>query len=274
MVSAEVSRLWHGPALELSLPAYETPSMGKEIAQTKAYYDHVAEVYDVKHGVALPGQEHNFQRHYAPFLDAALPRTGRALEIGCGTGAYTRWLVDRGLAVSAIDLSENMVRQARVRCPEAEYYLGNCEDPAAALPGPASPCFDAVVGVNCFSYLPRKEAALRRYNELLRVGGQFVIIDMNGQCPFYRVMRWMNKNEMRQWLGRIRELTERNLSLMLKRTGFEARTLTHFAFVPNGVSQGTVAVVAPVARALEAFPPVRTLAMRIACSAVKLGPAR
>jgi SAM-dependent methyltransferase len=34
---------------------------------------------------------------------AQLPATARALDVACGSGRHTRWLADRGLAVTAVD---------------------------------------------------------------------------------------------------------------------------------------------------------------------------
>jgi SAM-dependent methyltransferase len=42
------------------------------------------------------------------------PRT--ILEIGCGTGNYTRLLLERGYDVTAVDISENMLKIARRKC--------------------------------------------------------------------------------------------------------------------------------------------------------------
>ena len=83
---------------------------------TRDYYDRNADSYDRKTGFGLRGgQEYNFERYYEPLLAAELPATGRVLELGCGTGFYTRWLVDRGLDVVAMDISANMVERARER---------------------------------------------------------------------------------------------------------------------------------------------------------------
>jgi 2-polyprenyl-3-methyl-5-hydroxy-6-metoxy-1,4-benzoquinol methylase len=37
----------------------------------------------------------------------------KVLEIGCGTGKNTGWFIDQGAAVTAVDLSEGMLRKAR-----------------------------------------------------------------------------------------------------------------------------------------------------------------
>ncbi|MBI1915267.1 MAG: class I SAM-dependent methyltransferase [Planctomycetes bacterium] len=41
----------------------------------------------------------------------------RVLELGCGTGGITRLLLERGVAVTAVDGSERMLARARRRAP-------------------------------------------------------------------------------------------------------------------------------------------------------------
>lgn len=77
------------------------------------YYDRYASVYEVKHGVTHAGNRHNFARHYEPFLRDAIPEGSHVLEIGCGIGVYTRWLLDRGCHVVAMDISGKILDEAR-----------------------------------------------------------------------------------------------------------------------------------------------------------------
>src|SRR5947209_6665818 len=53
-------------------------------------------------------------------LDVLDIRPGsKVLELGCGTGALTAKLVRRGASVTAVDLSESMLRRARRRPPSS-----------------------------------------------------------------------------------------------------------------------------------------------------------
>ncbi len=45
---------------------------------------------------------------------------GRVLEIGCGTGKNTEWLVERAEHITAIDLSEGMLAKARAKVGSAK----------------------------------------------------------------------------------------------------------------------------------------------------------
>jgi len=41
------------------------------------------------------------------------PQARTALEVGCGTGHFSRWLAKRGLRVVGLDLSRPMLREAQ-----------------------------------------------------------------------------------------------------------------------------------------------------------------
>ncbi len=238
--------------------------------QITAYYNRHAAVYETKHGVSLAGQRYNFQRHYEPFLDSTVPKQGTVLELGSGTGVYTQWLLQRGLSVVGMDLSSQMLAKARERLPQALFVEGDGEDPASSL-GHRIPRegFDAIVGVNAFSYFPHKEKALRNFAKLLHPGGRFILLDMNGACPFYPLMAWLNKNEMREWLPEIRESNKCFLKDLLEKTGFRLSRLEHFAFIPNGVNATVVNLIKPLDLLLESLPLAHPFAMRIALVATQ-----
>jgi len=236
----------------------------------REYYDTFADVYDTKHGVTLQGQAYNFRRHYAPFLEAELPRSGRALELGCGTGVYTRFLSDRGLDVTAMDISTKMIEGARRRAPKAAFFAGDCEDPATAVGAEAvGDGFDVILGVNTFSYYAHKRQALANYNKILCPNGRFVVIDMNGASPYYGLMSKMNKNEMKQWLPEIQESSRKVLLPWFAETGFEVKRFEHFAFVPNGLGGTAVTLLSPFDALFSALPGFGWMAMRVAYTVVK-----
>ena len=247
---------------------------GREMNQKELiaeYYNRYADVYDTKHGVGLAGQVYNFKSYYEPFLRRFIPPAGgKVLELGCGTGVYTRWLRERGLEVVGMDISPEILKQAARRCPNIPFFQGDCEDPAASLnPERVADGFEAIIGINTFSYYPQKEKALLNYRKLLRRDGRFILIDMNGTCPYYPMMAWMNKNEMRQWLDQIKESNQRYLIPLLERTGYRMEGLEHFAFIPNRVNQPTVSILRPFDFLLGFIHGIRNFSMRIALAARK-----
>ncbi len=120
------------------------------------------------------GWDHN--AYYYPFLLRQLPeRFGEALEIGCGTGVFTRLLASRCERVVAIDLSPRMVEVARSRSkghPNIEYEVAD----ATSWPLPEEG-FDCVVSIMTVHHLPLGPA-LRKMRNALRPGGALVLLDL------------------------------------------------------------------------------------------------
>src|SRR5256885_12591157 len=89
------------------------------------------------------------------------------LELGCGTAYFTRELARTGAAVSAIDISPELLAAARQQCPanNVTFQIQN----AWALNYPDN-SFDAVVGSSILHHLVI-ESALAELHRVLRQGG-------------------------------------------------------------------------------------------------------
>lgn len=87
-----------------------------------------------------------------------------ALEIGCGTGHFTRWLAGRGLQITGLDASSAMLADARRRGTE-KYVLGN----ALALPF-AARTFDVAFLITTLEFLPDPLRALSEATRVVRRG--------------------------------------------------------------------------------------------------------
>ncbi len=242
------------------------------IERTRTYYDHHATRYDRRTGFAPnTGQAYNLAKYYEPFLDHALPQTGRLLEIGCGTGFYTAWLAKRGYEVVGIDLSPNMIEEARRRCPdEVKLFVGNCEDPGAVLDSQGiAGGFDAIVGVNTFSYYPNKKDALRSYRELLRPGGRLVLLDIHGDAYSQQIAYLTNFRGARQFAENISGSTRAELASVLPECGFRVESIERFSFMPNAVNRIGVLAIRPVDWLLSRIPAAGAFAIRIGVVATK-----
>ena len=241
--------------------------------ETRAYYDRNAEIYDAKTGFDLDsGQMYNLRRYFQAFLDDNVPTSGRILELGCGTGFYTRWLAQRGLDVVAMDISANMLAQARQRCPEgARFVEGDCQDPAAALgPEGLAEGFDVILGINTFSYYPAKRSALSNYREILRDGGRLMMLDMNGTSFTQRLAYLANHREARRFRENVDESTPANLRKMLREAGYEVESMRRFTFMPNAMGPLGVKLWGPVDVLLSHVPLADYFAIRIGWIARKV----
>jgi SAM-dependent methyltransferase len=93
------------------------------------------------------------------------------LELGCGSGPLTAWLVDHGATVSALDVSPEMLRLAADRVGRAASL--RVADAAHPLPFLAN-SFDLVVGSLVLHYIEAWEPVLREVRRVLRPSGTAV----------------------------------------------------------------------------------------------------
>jgi SAM-dependent methyltransferase len=68
-----------------------------------------------------------FWEHHGRVLDRLLAdaRTGRALDLACGTGGGIGYLRSRGFEAVGVDLAPEMVAVARARWPDAELHVAD-----------------------------------------------------------------------------------------------------------------------------------------------------
>jgi SAM-dependent methyltransferase len=95
------------------------------------------------------------------------PRPGSVLELGCGTGHFTRWLSDEGLAAVGLDLSAAMLAEAQV-LDSVSLVRGD----ARRLPF-ADGAFDVTAFITTLEFLERPGEALV---EALRVTRHGVLL--------------------------------------------------------------------------------------------------
>lgn len=114
--------------------------------------------------------------HYHNFLlQNVPPGCQNALEIGCGTGAFSRRLAGRAQHVTAIDLSSEMIRVARnrssrfanIRFEVADLMTYDCADAQ----------FDCVATIATLHHLPTQEA-LVKVKHVLTPGGTLLVLDL------------------------------------------------------------------------------------------------
>ena len=96
----------------------------------------------------------------------------RILDAGCGTGAYTEWLLEQGAEVVGVDASEGMLDRARERVGDrARFRQVDLEDSLDF----ADESFDGVVSALVLGYIADWEAVFSEFARLLEPGG-FVVV--------------------------------------------------------------------------------------------------
>jgi SAM-dependent methyltransferase len=96
----------------------------------------------------------------------------RVLEAGCGPGVLTGWLADNGAAVTAMDVSPEMVRLARDRVGgRARIVVGDLSEP---LTFAADASVDLVVASLVLHYLADWAGPLAEFHRVLAARGAVV----------------------------------------------------------------------------------------------------
>jgi SAM-dependent methyltransferase len=120
---------------------------------------------------------HAMQREALSWALGCVPLSmvqGKALDLGCGTGRWSRFLCDRGAQVTGIDLAPEAVQAARMLVPEAQFAcsdLLNMEFETGE--------FDYAISVTVLQHLPYEDQAeaVIRLRRSLRDGGYFVLLE-------------------------------------------------------------------------------------------------
>jgi ubiquinone/menaquinone biosynthesis C-methylase UbiE len=103
---------------------------------------------------------------------------GRVLDVACGPGIVTSALAEGAQEVVALDLTPQMLEQARERCAKAgRTNVVFKEGSATALPF-ADATFDAVVTRLSFHHFAEPNVALKEMLRVLRRGGILTIADV------------------------------------------------------------------------------------------------
>ena len=135
------------------------------------FYEEEAKVYD----------ETRFRSSHGAYVDsvqksAVLELMGNCndkhiLEIGSGTGRFTRELTKRGAHVVCVDLSRKMHEQSRLalRYDGAEYFVMSGSDM-----GFATESFDVCLTVNVMSHIRNTSEVFAEVRRVLKKGGFFV----------------------------------------------------------------------------------------------------
>lgn len=101
------------------------------------------------------------------------------LEVGCGTGQITGWLVEtvKPGRVVAVDFSPAMLAQARARGVDADFVLLDiCRDEPLNHP------FDGVLCFHSFPHFRDQPAALRQIVRRMKPGGQLRVLHLAGSA--------------------------------------------------------------------------------------------
>jgi SAM-dependent methyltransferase len=136
----------------------------------------------------------------------------RVVEVGCGTGNFTRFLLERA-SIIAVDTEPECVRRVRLRYPgQPNLRVECCGPPDAAFLELRGFEADSCVCLNVIEHIARDVDALAAMRSILRPGGTIVLL-----APAFEALY----GPIDYLLGHYRRYTRRTLSRAAQSAGLE-----------------------------------------------------
>jgi len=188
------------------------------------------------------------------------------LELGCGTGYFTKELARCGADIVAVDVSSELLEIARADCP-AKNVRYEIQDASALSYSDAM--FDSVVGSSVLHHLEIKEA-LQEIYRVLKPGGAVYFTEpnmLNPQIAIQKNVPWVKRK-----LGDSPDETaffRWPLQRLLERTGFRDVQIDPFDFLHPKTPRLLVSRLNALGRLFEMMPVVSELAGSLYIRALK-----
>jgi ubiquinone/menaquinone biosynthesis C-methylase UbiE len=183
-----------------------------------------------------------YRRLLHAFASLCEPGRGEVcLDCGCGTGAFTRRLLQFDLNLTGIDLSPGSIRSAQSRATRETYKVGDL----AQLDVPAD-SVDIAVFSGVLHHLPEREDRNRILREVFRVlkpGGRVFGFDPSAHSP----SMWLYRSPSSPFYSSIGKteneilLTRGQLESDLRQAGFEGIRIRGLGGITYKYVEGQVA---------------------------------
>ncbi len=156
-----LDRIACGSDLEALAEAYYAMTPDVDPARRRAYLAHIL-------GAEARGSA----------LASLLPRRGRIVEVGCGTGGLLAAARRSGLAIEGVDIASRWLVVARRRLDDLGLSAPLIAASADRLPYPDA-SVDAIVADSLLEHLDDPASAIREWARVLRPGGALILWSPN-----------------------------------------------------------------------------------------------
>lgn len=181
-------------------------------------FDDIADRYDEWEKTPLGAISNRLEREMFLSLFDEAGCGGPVLDVGCGTGGNTLLLAKRGLDVTGIDISEEMLRVARAKTVREGLKVNFLQTDASSLPFPDK-SFGTVTCLLALEFTGRPEKVIREIYRVLRPSGCLILAFLNRYSPWAalrRVKGWRRPSVY----SSARFLSRRRVAGLLQNVGF------------------------------------------------------
>lgn len=198
----------------------------KYIDKEKRILKQIASVYDrysSLHDISYHNPMMRYMRRVEEEILNKYSRKGLILDLGCGTGRYTSFFLERNCEVVAADISYEMLLKTKERITKLNNVLLVQAD-AGWLPFKEN-IFDTIIAIfGALNHTPRYKFAIKRLYDSLKPGGILIFTVLNA----YRI-KWFLHEILRyhriKWV--VKQILIRNGYLKFPVKGRKKRVYTH-----------------------------------------------
>jgi ubiquinone/menaquinone biosynthesis C-methylase UbiE len=205
-----------------------------------AFFDDSASTYAEQHGEA----ERLLQYRLELIRKAARFRpVDTVLEVGCGNGLHLLALAREFGSGLGVDLSPAMIETARVEARQCrlEHRVVFSVDRGERLDSVPDASVDVVFCIGAIEHMLDQAQVFRSAYRVLRSGGRFVCITLNGGSIWYRYLAPALGFDTRR-LSTDRYLGAGELRLLASRAGFDTAKIDGWTFIQRGDMPQSIAL--------------------------------
>lgn len=189
----------------------------------------------------------------------------RWLDVGCGAGTYSRWLVDRQLSVVGLDYSQPTLDKARRRLPST---IALCAGDAMQLPF-RDASFDGVLCFGVLQAVSETAPVVREIARVLKPGAMLYIDALNRDGLAARLTE--TRRRLRRKAPHLRYESAGRLARILEESGFGKVARHWLPIAPARLTalQPALESQAFMATLMKVPPAGRLLSHSIVCTATR-----
>ncbi|GAB3503522.1 hypothetical protein GCM10027341_32770 [Spirosoma knui] len=151
------------------------------------------------------------------------------LDLGCGSGVFSRYLAEKGCLVTGIDGSETMISlcEQQKMSSTLQYYV----EPIPLENAKVYMSQDAIVASSLLEYIDEMPAVLRQIDQMLKPGG-LLLVSMPNRQSLYRRMEWLlfQLTGYPRYFAHLRSVsTAALLNQQMTELGFEVLDVAYFS---------------------------------------------
>lgn len=175
---------------------------------TEAIFDQVAADYDSWYETELGKAADQVERVLAQTMFR--PSGTRVLEVGCGTGQYTAWLVQAGYDVTAVDVSREMMAKAQARIATVGGQVHWWQADIAEILDQLGK-FHGIFSMTAFEFVSQPEQVLTKLYDCLEPGGCLLIGVIAGDSPWSEYYQEAAKQKPTSVFAQAKLYTEKDI---------------------------------------------------------------